>query len=108
MPKETTQQTKPIRRALTLDAEKYQRMLDAPETTDIQRGEMIDALWSIITAFVDLGFDIHPAENPCGQAKNCDAPPPVLPANVLEWDEDLTSQFKQTAANAVQEGGQND
>ena len=93
---------------MTLDAEKYQRMLDAPETTDFQRSEMIEALWFIVTAFVDLGFDIRAAGNPCGQAINSDKASSVLPSNVLEWDADLTSQFKQTAVETTRQRSRND
>ena len=108
MPKETDHKTKQIRRALTLDTEKYQCMLDSPDTTITQREEMIEALWFIITAFVDLGFDIQDAQNPCGQAENSGKPSSALPANVLEWDKELAPHFQETTAKKAQEGARNE
>jgi len=34
---------------------------------DEQRQQIIEALWSIITAFVDLGFGVHPMQEVCGK-----------------------------------------
>lgn len=55
------------RRALTLDVEKYQQMLDAPGTTAKQREEFLKATWNVVIAFVDLGFEIR-SEDHCGQS----------------------------------------
>lgn len=49
-------------RALTLDLEKYQPYLDDPDLSDDQKRAFLEALWSIITAFVDLGYGIHPVQ----------------------------------------------
>ncbi|GAB5470449.1 MAG: hypothetical protein Kilf2KO_34790 [Rhodospirillales bacterium] len=54
-------------RALTLDVEKYQRYLDDPRSSDDQKRQVIEALWTIIVGFVDLGFGVHPAQQVCGQ-----------------------------------------
>lgn len=57
----------PALKALTLDTELYQRYLDTTDMTDDQTREFVEALWTIIVSFVDLGFSVAPAENSCGQ-----------------------------------------
>ncbi len=53
-------------RILTLDIEKYQSYLDDADLTEDQKEEFLKALWSIIVAFVDLGFAVKPQDH-CGQ-----------------------------------------
>ncbi len=55
-----------------IDTAKYQKYLDDPSLDDEQRGQIIEALWLIITAIVDLGFGVHPMQeliddDACGQ-----------------------------------------
>ena len=50
------------RRALHLDVDYYQSILDDADIPDADKQGMIEALWNIITTFVDLGFNIHPAQ----------------------------------------------
>jgi hypothetical protein len=67
-------------KALTLDLEKYQAMLDAPDMTDAQKEELLTALWSIMVAFVDLGFELKPSQNSqresCGLSESMDSVDP--------------------------------
>jgi len=56
--------------ALTVDYALYERYLADSGLSDAEKQEFLDALWSIIVSFVDLGFGIHPLQqaNPdCGQ-----------------------------------------
>lgn len=55
---------KPI---ITVDVQKYQAYLDDPELSDAQKEEFLQALWSIVVAFVELGFGVHPLQEVCGQ-----------------------------------------
>ncbi|WP_127145217.1 hypothetical protein [Pelagibacterium montanilacus] len=48
--------------SIEIDTAKYQKYLDDPTLSDEQREEIIQALWSIITVSVDLGFGVHPAQ----------------------------------------------
>jgi len=55
---------KPI---VTVDVDKYQSLLDDATLTQAQKEEFLQALWSIIVSFVELGFGVHPLQEVCGQ-----------------------------------------
>ena len=62
--------------SIEVDYQKYERFLEAADLSEEHKREFIAALWSIIVAFVDLGFGVHPAqqaEKTCG--KLTDSPP---------------------------------
>lgn len=52
---------------VTVDVEKYQAYLDDPNLSEEQKEEFLQAIWSIMVAFVDLGFGVHPLQEVCGQ-----------------------------------------
>jgi len=52
---------------LDIDLEHYQGYLDDPSLTPDQKAEIIGALWTIISAFVELGFGVHPVQQACGK-----------------------------------------
>ncbi|UWQ25389.1 hypothetical protein K3553_02670 [Leisingera aquaemixtae] len=52
---------------LTVDVEKYQAYLDGADMTEAQKQEFLQALWSIIVSFVELGFGVHPLQEACGK-----------------------------------------
>lgn len=56
--------------ALTLDVDYYQSFLDDTNISEDKKRELIQTLWDIMSAFVDLGFGIHPVQ----QAMGNDAP----------------------------------
>lgn len=60
-------------RSVEIDTVKYQKYLDDPSLSEAQREEVIRALWSIMTIFVDLGFGIHPAQQVLEQAADAQA-----------------------------------
>jgi hypothetical protein len=66
----------PVRPAVTFDVERYERYLEDQGLSAEQKRAMLEALWSIIVGFVDLGFGVHPAQSACGQngADNPDSP----------------------------------
>lgn len=47
---------------LTLDVSLYDSYLADSGMTDDQQREFLEALWSIVVSFVDLGFGIHPVQ----------------------------------------------
>lgn len=50
-----------------VDTEKYVAMLDDPTLSDAQKHELVGAMSQIITAFVDLGFGVHPIQQAMDQ-----------------------------------------
>jgi len=59
--------SKPV---ITVDYEKYAPLLDDPDLSEGQKREFLQALWNIITNFVDLGFGVHPVQLACRESKN--------------------------------------
>lgn len=53
--------------SVEIDFDRYQAILDDPDLSQDQQKQVIMALWSIITAFVQLGFGVHPVQQACGQ-----------------------------------------
>ena len=49
-------------KALTLDIDTYQALLDDPELSEDQKREFIETLWAIIVQCVDWGYGIHPVQ----------------------------------------------
>lgn len=70
-------------KSLTLDVDRYQAMLDAPDLSDAKRQEMIDALWQTVIAFVDLDYELC-IQDSCGKVAKDDADAKVAPASVLD------------------------
>lgn len=55
------------RSILAVDVKRYQSFLDQSGLSDEQKEEFLQALWSIIVTFVDLGFGVHPLQEVCGK-----------------------------------------
>ena len=53
--------------SLTVDVEKYQSYLDGSGMSDAEKEEFLQALWSIIVSFIELGFGVHPLQEVCGK-----------------------------------------
>ena len=91
---------------ITVDYEKYARFLENSNLSEMQKQELLQALWNIIASFVSLGFGVHPLQQmesrPCGQIANegelSGAQSPNLiesePANQLKGSNKLAAQFK--------------
>lgn len=58
---------KAARQSLQLDVAYYQELFDDPDLSETEKEQIITALWSIVVAFVELGFGVHPAQQACGQ-----------------------------------------
>ncbi|WP_419907612.1 hypothetical protein [Hoeflea sp.] len=52
---------------VTVDTKKYQSFLDGAELTQAQKDEFLQALWSIMMNFVELGFSVQEQKEACGQ-----------------------------------------
>ncbi|MGC1495436.1 MAG: hypothetical protein WA790_06480 [Sulfitobacter sp.] len=100
MPDKTPKSTASLtRRALTLDVEKYQSMLDAPDMDEAQKTELLNAMWLLVVSFVDLGFDVRPA-NSCGQEPSFDLTAPPNGSDVINSNHSPNSADFASAANA--------
>lgn len=58
------------KRIVTVDVERYQHFLDNSGMSPEEKRAFLEALWSVITAFVDLGFGVHPVQQACGQLED--------------------------------------
>lgn len=59
--------------ALTVDWDRYKSLLESEDISDEEAQASLEALWSIIVGFVDLGFGIHPLQlihNDDGEGSN--------------------------------------
>ena len=52
---------------ITVDVRKYQDLLDESNMSDEQKEEFLQALWSIVVTFVELGFGVNPMQEVCGK-----------------------------------------
>tara|TARA_R110000850_G_scaffold79358_8_gene171153 strand:- start:99 stop:407 length:309 start_codon:yes stop_codon:yes gene_type:complete len=55
------------RPTLTVDVAKYQEYLDGSDLTPEQKEEFLNAVWSIVVTFVELGYGVHPLQEACGK-----------------------------------------
>ena len=74
--------------SLTIDWEAYKPFLDSSDLSDAQKRELIETLWSIVVACVDLGFELRDPDQVCvSQKPECGGQNPesgiILPASVL-------------------------
>ena len=58
----------PARRALTIDVDFYQSQLDDNNLSDAEKEAFLQALWNIVCAFVDLGYELNPVQKFSGEA----------------------------------------
>ena len=57
----------PPRPSLSVDWEVYAAMLEGSNMPLDEQKELIETLWSIVVMFVDLGFDLQPVTQICGE-----------------------------------------
>jgi hypothetical protein len=79
--------------ALTFKPEDYLHFLEDSDWTESQKREFIDALWTIVVGFVDLGFHIHPVQQVKTASQTLEVDSPIM--LVCENNSDAT---KNTAA----------
>ncbi|MGD1923194.1 MAG: hypothetical protein ACFB03_03255 [Paracoccaceae bacterium] len=85
-------------KALVLDVDYYDAMLDRPEMTPAQRKKYLEDWWAIMVGFIDLGWAVEAAQTSCGQDFK-DA------AASGEHDPDLLDCIYQELEEFEQEGG---
>ena len=52
---------------MSIDWEAYAAMLEESDMPLEQQKELIETLWGIVVTFVDLGFDLNPVQQICGE-----------------------------------------
>jgi hypothetical protein len=53
--------------SLTIDWDAYLPFFEDEDISEDDKRQMIEALWSIMVSFVDLGFGVHPVQQACGK-----------------------------------------
>ncbi|WP_317960995.1 hypothetical protein [Phaeobacter inhibens] len=91
IPPEFNPETAPPR--LTIDWEAYLPFLENEDISEEHKHELIEALWSIMVSFVDLGFGIHPVQLACGK----DISLADLPVADMVKSEATAEQFEKAA-----------
>lgn len=65
MPPEFNPETAPPR--LEIDWDAYLPYFEDEDISEADKQELIEALWSIVVGFVDMGFGVHPVQQVCGK-----------------------------------------
>lgn len=89
---------------LEIDIQKYQAYLDGSGLTPTQKEDFLRALWSIMVAFVDLGFGVHPVQQACGQVEKSLDPPAQADSDGVNSAEPNTSEQFNHALNGADRG----
>jgi len=65
---------------LSIDWELYASMLHDSDMLLADQKELVQTLWSIAVAFVDMGFDLSPVQQICGESHDqlSDVPPDLV------------------------------
>lgn len=74
---------------LTIDWDAYLPFFEDEDISEEEKHELIEALWSIVVSFVDLGFGVHPVQQACGKSDDplSDLPPDLLSLLTSEQSE---------------------
>lgn len=87
--------------ALKIDWDYYGQMLEDSDLSDAEKVEFINTIWSIVGAFVDLGFGLHPVQQSCGQ----DSQGPFIDPSELICLTQTNSEFLRASAPEPEEEG---
>ena len=72
------------RKRLEIDLESYQTYIDDNDFSDEQKSDFVNALWTVIVAFVDLGYGLHPVQSEGAQIVNLPVAQPRDVANIAK------------------------
>ena len=83
---------------LTIDWERYGRYLEDSDLSEEDKRAFIEALWSIIVSFVDMGFGINPVQEICGEVEPLKALDPDSASDVVQSEHSNSkTAFKKSA-----------
>lgn len=84
---------KPHYPTLHLDITLYQEIMDDASIPEDQKHELIENLWAIAVACVDLGLGLHPLQQACGQFELYEEIPKILADDVVNCDHAIKDKF---------------
>ena len=67
--------------------------MDDSATPEDQKQELLETLWAIAVACVDMGLGLHPLQQACGQFGLYDEVPNMVPADVVQCEHTAKSEF---------------
>lgn len=94
--------------SLELDESLYQDMMDDPSIPEDQKQELLETLWAIAVACVDMGLGLHPLQQAqkarqaeacqgfktkCGQFELYSEVPNMIPADMVDCGHTAKSEF---------------
>jgi len=86
--------------ALEIDWDLYESWLADTGLTDEEKRQFLEALWSLIVMFVDMGFGLHAAQQDCGQDRDDGVPELAWPApDMVSLSEEPISSTAEQAAS---------
>ncbi len=68
---------------LEIDHAMYDEYLADADLSEEERRAVLEALWSIIVSFVDLGWEVHPVSETCGKSAESEDHRPQQEADVV-------------------------
>ena len=87
-------EAKPHYPALELDMTLYQEVMDDPSIPEDKKHELIETLWAIAVACVDLGLGLHPLQQACGHFELYSEVPNMLSSDVIECVHTAKDEFE--------------
>ncbi|MEP0961865.1 MAG: hypothetical protein ABJQ70_09880 [Roseobacter sp.] len=82
---------------LDVDLNAFAHHLDGSDLSDAEKREYLSIFWNIVIAFVDLGYGLNPAQDPCEQLPKTPKKTGFLSADSLDL-----RQFTDNANKEVQ------
>lgn len=83
-------------RSVEIDVARYQAYLEDEALSPAQKEEIIHALWTILSSFVELGFGVHPTQQSCGQVEETLEVPSDGESDLVDSEEaDMRKDFNE-------------
>lgn len=94
----------PLRTSLKTDLNQFAHHLDGADLSDAQKQDLLEALWSLMIQFVDLGFGVSPTQNTCGQLKKSTDQAPRDSADQVQ-SKNAPNSFNNAAKDTTRQKG---
>lgn len=83
--------------SIKIDADRFEPYLNHPELSETERKELLEAVFAIVTGFIDLGFGIHPVQQACEQNEvYCE----IATLDLMDLLESIPVEEKQTKCSS--------